>query len=238
MSFTRRWSTEVSHRKVHHGAWTLLGRYKVARRVPFSHSDELPRLFSVLPIHLHFSSADTIWIIVFASAMMDGLLSFLPSAEDGILPYYLLLVSAASIGNAIQNYLTLHYTRRIYNGLFVPNSTVTNGDSVQKLQPVSSAATLKDKPTATDQVTPLAARLFGIYTIAVGVIRLYGAYNIHDGALYQLCIFTHMLAGFHFTSEIVVYKTLRLAGPHIFPFSAAFGGTLWMVLQYSNYVKA
>lgn len=150
----------------------------------------------------------------------------------------MLQVSAASIGNAIQNYVTLHYTRRIYNGLFVPNTTIKDGDSVHKLEPVASAATLKDKPTATDQVTPLAARLFGIYTIAVGVIRLYGAYNIHNPALYQLCIFTHVLAAAHFTSEILIFKTLRLSFPHAFPFSAAFGGTLWMVLQYSNYVEA
>lgn len=195
-----------------------------------------------------------------APTNMDKLVSFLPSAEDGILPYYLLVVShlaphpdytnapqvltrylqvsVAAIGNSIQNLLTLHYTRRIYNGLFVPNSSTTNVDSVHKLTPVTSTASLKDKPTATDQVTPLAARLFGVYTILAGVIRIYGAYRVHDPALYQLCLFTHMLAAAHFTSEIVVFKTLRLGWEHAFPLSAGFGGSLWMTLQYSNYVRA
>lgn len=142
----------------------------------------------------------------------------------------------AAIGNAVQNLLTLHYTRRIYNGLFVPNPSA-GGDSVTKLQPVTSAATLKDKPTATDQVTPLAARLFGVYTILAGVIRVYGAYRVNDPVLYQLCLFTHVLAASHFTSEIVVFKTLRLGWEHAFPLTAGFGGSVWMALQYGNYVK-
>ncbi|KAI3394473.1 hypothetical protein diail_2665 [Diaporthe ilicicola] len=170
---------------------------------------------------------------------MDGLYSLLPPAEDGILPYYLLVVSVAAIGNAVQNLLTLHYTRRIYNGLFVPSSSSPgNPDSVSKLQPVASAQTLKDKPTAVDQVTPLAARLFGVYTILAGVIRVYGAYRVHDPALYQLCLFTHLLAAAHFTSETLVFKTVSLGWEHAFPFAAAFSGSLWMGLQYGHYVKA
>lgn len=121
----------------------------------------------------------------------------------------------------------------------MPNPSVgADADSVRKLQPVTAAATLKDKPTATDQVTPLAARLFGIYTIVAGVIRAYGAYRVHDPVLYQLCLFTHVIAAVHFTSEIVVFKTLRLGWEHAFPLSAGYGGSVWMVLQYANYVKA
>lgn len=147
-------------------------------------------------------------------------------------------VSVAAIGNAAQNLVTLHYTRRIYNGLFVPNPSARSADSVQKLQPVTATATLKDKPTATDQVTPLAARLFGIYTVLAGVIRVYGAYHVHDTALYQLCWFTHVLAVIHFTSEIVVFKTLRLGWEHAFPLAAGISGSVWMALQYGHYVRA
>ncbi|KUI54514.1 Ergosterol biosynthetic protein 28 [Cytospora mali] len=168
---------------------------------------------------------------------MDHLYNLLPSAEDGVLPYYLLVVSVAAIGNAVQNLLTLHFTRRIYNGLFVSNLSA-NPDSVTKLEPVVSATTLKDKPTATDQVTPLAARLFGVYTILAGVIRVYGAYRVNDPALYQMCWFTHLLAAAHFMSEILVFKTVRVGWEHAFPLSAAFSGSIWMGLQYSHYVKA
>lgn len=147
-------------------------------------------------------------------------------------------VSVAAIGNAFQNLITLHYTRRIYNGLFLPNPSASNPDSVRKLQPVTAAATLKDKPTATDQVTPLAARFFGIYTILAGVIRVYGAYHVHEPALYQLCWFTHVLAATHFTSEIIVFKTLRLGWEHAFPLGAGISGSVWMGLQYAHYVRA
>ncbi|CAN8101922.1 unnamed protein product [Discula destructiva] len=170
---------------------------------------------------------------------MDSLASYLPSVEHGYLPCYLLLASVAAIGNAIQNLLTLHYTRRIYNGLFVTNpSTSQHPDSVTKLIPASTAAK-QNKPAAapSDQVTPLAARLFGVYTILAGVIRIYGAYSVTDSRLYQLCLFTHVLAAVHFTSEVVVFKTLKLGWEHAFPLGAGYVGSVWMALQYSNYVK-
>lgn len=136
----------------------------------------------------------------------------------------------------MQNLLTLHYTRRIYNGLFVANPSA-KPDSVAKLEPVVSA-TLKGKPTAIDQVTPLAARLFGVYTILAGMIRVYGAYRINDPALYQMCWITHLLAAAHFTSEILFFKTVRLGWEHAFPLTAAFSGSIWMASQYGHYVKA
>lgn len=144
----------------------------------------------------------------------------------------------AAIGNAAQNLFTLHYTRRIYNGLFVSNPTAVSPDSVSKLIPAKTAAK-QDKPALapSDQVTPLAARLFGVYTSVAGVIRIYGAYRVHDPALYQLCLFTHLLAVAHFASEIIVFKTLKLGWEHAFPLSAGIGGSLWMTLQYSNYVR-
>lgn len=117
-------------------------------------------------------------------------------------------------------------------------SARSNPDSVAKLQPLADAGSLKDKPTAVDQVTPLAARLFGVYTVLAGVIRVYGAYRVNDPALYQLCLFTHLLAAAHFVSEALVFKTISLGWEHAFPFAAAFSGSVWMGLQYGNYVKA
>ena len=193
---------------------------------------------------------------------MAGLSSLLPDVEDGYLPYYLLFVSCltidpppsshltlhkltpyhpqvslAAFGNTVQNYKTLQFTRRIYNGLFVPRASAGNDpNSVQKLQPLVEAKAGKDKPTAVDQVTPLTARLFGVYTTLAGLIRVYGAYRVHDPALYQLCLLTHLIAAAHFTSEAFVFKTAVLGWEHAFPFAAAFSGSLWMILEYGNYV--
>jgi len=168
---------------------------------------------------------------------MDRVLQFLPSAEKGYLPYYLFVFSIVAMGNVFQNYKTLHFTRRIYNGKFVPNNnlpkasaTFNPDDSVHKVVPAQPGK------TGTDQMTPLAARLFGTYTFAVGLIRFYAAYGIENRFLYQLGIWTHVIAAVHFTSEMLVYKTVRMGWEHMFPFFAAYVGTVWMALQYNHYV--
>ncbi|KAJ9156388.1 hypothetical protein NKR23_g832 [Pleurostoma richardsiae] len=177
---------------------------------------------------------------------MDQALAILPSAEKGYLPYYLLLVGVVAVGNSLQNLFTLHYTRRIYNGQFVPNPSLTRSgssgagapnpdDSVAKLVPASPTG--KDVEKARDQVTPLAARLFGTWTLITGILRVYAAYRVDDPVLYQLGLITHLLAAAHFSSELLVFKTLRLTGPQIFPLVAGFGGSIWMALQYHAYVR-
>ena len=149
--------------------------------------------------------------------------------------------SVVAIGNSLQNFKTLHFTRRIYNGRFVPNTRPSKAganpeDSVNKLIPESSTG--KDVEKARDQVTPLAARLFGTWTLITGIVRIYAAYDVHSRALYQLGILTHALAAAHFTSELLAFRTLRLTGPQIFPFFAGYGGAIWMIMSYSHYVGA
>jgi hypothetical protein len=141
------------------------------------------------------------------------------------------------MGNALQNLKTLHYTRRIYNGKFVPNNNLPKAsasfnpdDSVHKVVPVPAGR------TGSDLVTPLAARLFGTYTFAVGLIRFYAAYGIENRFLYQLGIWTHVIAAAHFTSEMLIYKSVRFGWEHSFPFFASYIGTIWMVSQYNHYV--
>lgn len=115
----------------------------------------------------------------------------------------------------------------------------TPEDSIHKLVPASSTAN-KDSDgneKAQDQVTPLAARVFGIWTMLAGFIRMYAAHDISNRALYQLALITHLVAAFHFISELTVYKTLRLTGPQFFPLVAGTGGSIWMALQYSHYVQ-
>ena len=153
-------------------------------------------------------------------------------------------MGAVAIGNSLQNFVTLHFSRRLYNGLFVPNTALSREytspdfnpeDSVRKLVPASSTG--KDVEKARDQVTPLAARLFGVWTMMNGLIRLYAAYEVQSRALYHLSILTHVGAAAHFTSELLVFKTMRLTGPQLFPLSAAWVGAFWMILQYNHYIS-
>jgi len=144
------------------------------------------------------------------------------------------------MGNALQNLATLHYSRRLYNGQFVPNASLPAAsagynpeDSVAKYTPVAPGN--KDMARAKDQMTPLAARLFGMYTFMAGLVRFYASYRLEDPYLYQLAFWTHAVAVFHFTTELLVFKSMRLSGPQLFPLVAGNVGTVWMLLQWSNY---
>jgi hypothetical protein len=145
------------------------------------------------------------------------------------------------MGNAVQNLTTLHYTRRVYNGRFLPNSSLPRpsasynpDDSVQKIVPVEPGDGRIS--TAQDQITPLAARLFGNYTFMAGLIRFYASYQLEDPYLYQLALWTHLIAVAHFTSELLLYKSMRFSGPQIFPLIAGYLGTVWMLMQWRHYV--
>ena len=117
-----------------------------------------------------------------------------------------------------------------------PKGNKSPEDSIHKL--ISASTTGKDTEKAQDQVTPLAARVFGTWTMLAGFIRMYAAHDIGNRALYQLALITHVVAAFHFISELTVYKTLRLTGPQLFPLVAGTGGSIWMGLQYGHYVSA
>ncbi|KAL2110064.1 hypothetical protein VUR80DRAFT_1671 [Thermomyces stellatus] len=167
---------------------------------------------------------------------MSSLLSSWLPPSNGILPYYMALLSIISIGNSVQNLLTLHYTRRTYNGLFTPNTSLpaaTAADSVNKLVPAPSPA----HKGATDQVTPLAARLFGTWTLVTSVVRLYAAYNLHLGPVYDMAIWTYVVALGHFASELLVFKTMTFGKPQFFPFLFATTALVWMPMVRDYYVQ-
>ncbi|KAI0017237.1 transmembrane domain-containing protein [Xylariomycetidae sp. FL0641] len=172
---------------------------------------------------------------------MDTLTAYLPPAK-GYLPYYMFGLSVIAVGNSLQNYLTLHYSRRLYNGQFVPNASLppktadyNPDDSTQKLVPVSSTNTKEGR--SQDQVTPLAARLFGTYTLISAIVRIYASYNLHLAPLYNIAIWTYVVALFHFASEWAVFRTAKLGPPVFFPFFFASVGIVWMVTQYNFYVE-
>ncbi|SPN98490.1 probable ERG28 - involved in synthesis of ergosterol [Cephalotrichum gorgonifer] len=171
--------------------------------------------------------------------MLSTLSSWLPP-NTGILPYYMALLSVVSIGNSIQNLLTLHYTRRAYNGLFIRNpslpaasATFVPEDSVNKLVPAPS-------PThkgAADQVTPLAARLFGTWTLLASIVRLYAAYNLHIGPVYDMAVWTYVVALGHFGSELFIFKSMTFGKPQFFPFLFATTALIWMPTVKEHYVQ-
>ncbi|KAJ8126433.1 hypothetical protein O1611_g7203 [Lasiodiplodia mahajangana] len=175
-------------------------------------------------------------------AIASTLKAYLPAGE-GYLPYYMFGLSVVSVGNSLQNYLTLHYSRRIYNGQFVPNPSLPSKstgfdpeDSTLKLT-AASAVNTKDGRT-TDQVTPLAARLFGTYTFISAIVRIYASYYLHLAPVYNMAIWTYIVALFHFGSECAVYRTAYIGPPILFPFFFATLGIIWMTSQYSFYVQA
>lgn len=171
---------------------------------------------------------------------MDALKEYLPPAK-GLLPYYMLVTSVLAVGNALQNYVTLHFSRRLYPGKFVRNpalgpktSTFDPDDSTQKFVPASSPT----DPKAVDQVTPLAARLFGTYTLISAIVRLYASYNLDVAPVYQIALWTYVVALAHFGSEHVVYKTYPLGGPQLLPFFFATLGITWMLTQKAFYLES
>ncbi|OLN97423.1 Ergosterol biosynthetic protein 28 [Colletotrichum chlorophyti] len=170
---------------------------------------------------------------------MVSLASLLPPAK-GILPYYMLLLSVLAIGNSAQNLLTLHYSRRVYNGKFVPNTklpprseTFNPEDSVNKLVPAPAGAA-----QATDQATPLAARCFGTWTFLTSIVRLYAAYHLNHAHMYDLAIWTYVVALGHFASELFIFKSMTFGVPQAFPFTLASVALIWMPMVRDFYVDS
>lgn len=196
---------------------------------------------------------------------MDLLKSILPPA-NGILPYYMLIVrissnfslpskhpasslvpanikslpqlSVVSIGNSLQAYTTLHFSRRVYNGRFVRNPKLPPASAT--FNPEDSANKLvhaQNDPKAADQLTPLAGRLFGTWTIITSIVRCYAAYHLNSGPMYNIAIWTYVVALSHFASELFVFKSMTFGLPQIFPFTLATTALIWMPMVRSYYVE-
>lgn len=70
------------------------------------------------------------------------------------------------------------------------------------------------------------------------MVRLYAAYNITNGAFYQLAMWSYVVAWVHFMSEWFIFKTTRWGKPLAAPLVVANMSLIWMSLQYGYYVKA
>jgi len=114
----------------------------------------------------------------------------------------------------------------------LPPKTATYNpeDSCQKLV---SAHT---DPKAADQCTPLAARCFGTWTFLTSVVRLYASYHLSYGPMYNLAYWTYLVAFGHFVSELLIFKSMTLGVPQMFPLTLATTALIWMPLVRGYYV--
>jgi hypothetical protein len=174
---------------------------------------------------------------------MDVLKEYLPPT-NGYLPWYMFTLSLIAVGNSVQNYMTLHFSRRFYNGQFVPNpalpprtSTFNPEDSTSKLVPATLSNTTKGGRTV-DQITPLAARLFGTYTLISAIVRIYASYHLDLEPVYMMAMWTYIVALGHFVSEGAIFKTYYPGLPQFLPFFFATTGTMWMATHKGFYVQS
>ncbi|KAF8557441.1 Erg28-like protein [Imleria badia] len=127
---------------------------------------------------------------------------------EGLLPKWQLFVATMAFFNTVQNFATLKLTRRLYTG--VPPASVT------KLQ----------------------ARTFAAWTMTSAVVRGYAAYNIHSKVVYDIALFTYLIAFAHFTSELFIFRTAKFNIPVLSPMIVSTATLIWMLQQYEFYVKA
>ncbi|KAL8829256.1 MAG: hypothetical protein Q9170_006251 [Blastenia crenularia] len=114
-------------------------------------------------------------------------------------------------------------------------SVVSIGNSVQSYLTTTYTRRVYSAPETT--ITPLHARTFGTYTALASIIRFYAAYNLADPAVYQLAIWTYAVALGHFYSEWLVFQTARLGEGLIGPLLISMTSLIWMLVQWSEYVK-
>lgn len=167
--------------------------------------------------------------------------SYLPQ-HPGLLPKWLLFISLVSLANSIQSYASLAGTREVYAGNLATtpkNPSGTGDGSNAHPSAAPSTAPPKTNPSATTSpVTPLSARTFGTWTTITALVRLYAAYHIDNGPVYELALWSFVVAGGHFYTEWLVYGTARWGRGLLGPLCVATGTGAWMVLQWGSYVKA
>ncbi|KAJ7363971.1 Erg28 like protein-domain-containing protein [Mycena albidolilacea] len=126
----------------------------------------------------------------------------------GWLPTWQLVVAVMAVFNSAQNFTTLKLTRRIYNN--VPPATVT----------------------------PLQARTFAAWTITSAVVRGYAAYHLNQKIVYDMTLFTYLIAFGHFASELLIFRSATPNPGVISPVIVSTTSLVWMFSQYDYYVRA
>ncbi|ORZ11997.1 Erg28 like protein-domain-containing protein [Absidia repens] len=88
-----------------------------------------------------------------------------------------------------------------------------------------------------EQVTPLSARLFATWTWSVSMIRIYAAFHLQHRFMYDLGLWTYVIALTHYAGEVFVFGGCKLNGPVLSPFCVAVTSLIWMIQVKDEYVK-
>ncbi|ODQ65842.1 putative ergosterol 28 [Nadsonia fulvescens var. elongata DSM 6958] len=129
----------------------------------------------------------------------------------GLLPKWLLFISLVSVFNSAQCYVS---------GVDI-NRRIYN-----------------KKP---NDVTKLSSRTFGTWTLLSCVIRFYGAYYINDPHVYNITLASYLIAGMHFFSEWLVFRSANLGKGLIGPLIVASKyHYLWfyVIFYYYTYINS
>ncbi|CAG5115336.1 unnamed protein product [Candidula unifasciata] len=81
-------------------------------------------------------------------------------------------------------------------------------------------------------VSDLAARLFGIWTLLAGGLRLMCALDVYNKMLYHVTLFSFVLACGHFLSEVLVYGTATFTATIVAPVIVSSVSTILMAVGY------
>ncbi|ESK89041.1 transmembrane domain-containing protein [Moniliophthora roreri MCA 2997] len=151
-----------------------------------------------------------------------GITDFIPQSE-GWLPSWQLFIAATSLFNTVQNFAGIKLTRHLYGGSALGISSYC----------ISRAVNAHHK-----LVNPLQARTFAIWTLTTSIVRGYAAYNLHLKPIYDIALLTYLLAFAHFTSEVLIFRSVKFTPPLIAPMLVATSSLAWMIMQYDFYVKS
>eukprot|EP01121_Diplochlamys_sp_Union-15-3_P007386 TRINITY_DN1874_c0_g1_i1.p1 TRINITY_DN1874_c0_g1~~TRINITY_DN1874_c0_g1_i1.p1 ORF type:complete len:481 (-),score=99.04 TRINITY_DN1874_c0_g1_i1:43-1446(-) len=83
---------------------------------------------------------------------------------------------------------------------------------------------------APEEVTPLAARFFGCWTILASIIRFNCALDLHNKTVYRITLFTFIVALGVYATETLVFRTLQFFPSAVFPTIISVTSILWMTL--------
>ncbi|KAJ1962782.1 ergosterol biosynthesis protein [Dipsacomyces acuminosporus] len=87
------------------------------------------------------------------------------------------------------------------------------------------------------QVTPLTSHVFAAWTALSAILRYQCSFNMSNAVVYDMTFWSYVIAGTHFISEIVAYKTVKFPGPVISTFCVAVTSILWMIKDRDVYIQ-
>lgn len=141
--------------------------------------------------------------------MIGALTAILPvtTPNGGYLPHWLFFISIVSIFNSIQAYFSTDLTKKVYANA---------------------------PPT---EISPLGVRTFGTWTFITSIIRLYGSwYLVGNKQIYELCLWSFMVAFGHFYLELSVYKNCKFDKGFMGPLIVSTTSIIWMATQKEFYL--